>query len=429
MTESTATIDKRRQARLSPAEQGPDRVSGDETGHAIEGLESYLEALVFESPAPPSDRVGNGANAPALSSAAVSPGPPWHIHGLSEGDAARTGAIGEHKVAVGTRKNYVSQWKKFTLWAERRGVRALPAASEHVAAYLAERSERDGHKPPTLRVAAAAIKFFHQEAELDSPCTSKDVRELLSGVTRMKGSRQKQARGITEIEFNAIRETACLPRRSRGGSVESRTTARSRGEMDIALISLMRDALLRVSEAAALTWSDIMLMDDGTGRVLIRRSKTDQDGKGDVAFVSVPTMKSLARIRGDTCEEDSVFGLARNQLARRIKRAALEAGLGEGFSGHSPRVGMARDLARAGIELPRLMTAGRWRSPRMPALYTRNESVSKGAVAEFYGYYGRYGGQFGSHTEGQTGAVVLPLDGEGSFRELTEHATICAESD
>ena len=47
---------------------------------------------------------------------------------------------------------------------------------------------------------------------------------------------------------------------------------------------------------------------------------------------------------------------------------------------------MARDLARAGIELPSLMNAGRWRSPNMPALYTRNETAGKGAVAQFYGY-------------------------------------------
>ncbi|WP_423917392.1 hypothetical protein [Candidatus Poriferisodalis sp.] len=48
---------------------------------------------------------------------------------------------------------------------------------------------------------------------------------------------------------------------------------------------------------------------------------------------------------------------------------------------------MAQDLARAGIELPSLMTAGRWRSPTMPAHYTRNESADRGAVARFYGHH------------------------------------------
>ena len=47
---------------------------------------------------------------------------------------------------------------------------------------------------------------------------------------------------------------------------------------------------------------------------------------------------------------------------------------------------MARDLARVGIELPSLMNAGRWRTPAMPAHYTRNETAGKGAVAQFHGY-------------------------------------------
>ena len=84
-----------------------------------------------------------------------------------------------------------------------------------------------------------------------------------------------------------------------------------------------------------------------------------------------------------------MFGLRPNQISRRIKQAAQAAGLGDDFSGHSPRVGMARDLARVGIELPSLMNAGRWRSPAMPAHYTRNESAGKGAVAQFHGYYRR----------------------------------------
>ena len=147
----------------------------------------------------------------------------------------------------------------------------------------------------------------------------------------------------------------------------------------------MRDAMLRVSEAAALTWVDIVTEHDGTGRLRIRRSKTDPDGVGAVVYISAPTMARLAAIRDGAAAGDRVFGLRHNQMAKRIKQAAQAAGLGEGFSGHSPRVGMARDLARAGIELPGLMNAGRWRSPAMPALYTRNETAGKGAVAQFYG--------------------------------------------
>ena len=64
-----------------------------------------------------------------------------------------------------------------------------------------------------------------------------------------------------------------------------------------------------------------------------------------------------------------VFGLSASQIGRRVNAAAKAAGLGDGFTGHSGRVGMAQDLAAAGVELPALMTAGRWKSSRMPRYY------------------------------------------------------------
>ena len=59
-----------------------------------------------------------------------------------------------------------------------------------------------------------------------------------------------------------------------------------------------------------------------------------------------------------------VFGLSASQVGRSINSAANAAGLGEGFTGHSGRVGMAQDLASTGVELPELMTAGRRKSSR-----------------------------------------------------------------
>ena len=96
-------------------------------------------------------------------------------------------------------------------------------------------------------------------------------------------------------------------------------------------------------------------------------------------------MAALTRIHDNASASASVFGLGANQISNRIKKAAAAAGLGDGFSGHSPRVGMARDLVRAGVELPSLMIAGRWRTPTMPAHYARNETAGRGAVAQLYG--------------------------------------------
>ena len=104
----------------------------------------------------------------------------------------------------------------------------------------------------------------------------------------------------------------------------------------------------------------------GRGRLRsdYRRSKTDQEGEGQSSYLSVQTVKALDAIRPEE---------------------ASAAGLGEGFNGHSGRVGMAQDLAAAGAELPALMQAGGWKSSQMPARYTARQAAARGAVAQYYG--------------------------------------------
>ena len=86
------------------------------------------------------------------------------------------------------------------------------------------------------------------------------------------------------------------------------------------MVSVMWDAMLRVSEDAALIWSDLAMEVDGTGRRLIRRSKTDAEGKGVVAFVSAPTMGALDSIRNRAAADEGVIGLRPTQIAKCIKR-------------------------------------------------------------------------------------------------------------
>ena len=48
---------------------------------------------------------------------------------------------------------------------------------------------------------------------------------------------------------------------------------------------------------------------------------------------------------------------------------------------HSARIGGAHDLVAAGEGLVAVMQVGRWRSPAMPALYTRKLSAAAAAKA------------------------------------------------
>ena len=173
--------------------------------------------------------------------------------GLTREDVHNLNAVLGHAMADNTKTNYRSQWRRFAEWARAKGVSALPADSPHVAAYLAERIEREDHRPATLRTAVAVIAYIHRAAGLANPCAAAVVRRALSGATRKAGRMQKQADALTADALALIQATACQPRLGRGGRWESRTTAWRRGRVDVALISLMRDAMLRVSEAAGLT--------------------------------------------------------------------------------------------------------------------------------------------------------------------------------
>ena len=196
----------------------------------------------------------------------------------------------------------------------------------------------------TVRQARAAIV---RGADLtgwprpDGPAVAETVR----GLGRLLRGPQKQAAPLHAEALAAIRATALTPRRTRGGHTETAEHARRRGLVDIALASVLRDGLLRVSEAAALRWGDMELAVDG--RIRIAESKGDQEGEGAVLYLGPAAVEALMAIRpGDAVVDASttVFCLHPDTIRRRLQQAARAAGLPDwrSITGHSGRVGMAQ---------------------------------------------------------------------------------------
>ena len=259
-----------------------------------------------------------------------------------------------------------------------------------MAAYLTGLADERRLSVATIRLHRFAIGAAHRSAGLDDPTAHEGVRRVLAGLARANARPQRQARGLTAGALAAIRATARIPRRSQGraGRLETAGVADRRGLVDIALASTLRDGLLRRSEAAALRWGDVELLADGSGRLHLRRSKTDQEGLGTVLYLGPDAVRDLRAIRPAEALIDArapVFGLSASQVGRRLRAAAQAAGLGDGSTAHSGRVGMAQDLAATGAELPELMTAGRWRTSAMVARYTAAQTAGRGAVARYYG--------------------------------------------
>ena len=302
---------------------------------------------------------------------------------LSRGDQVRRAAR-----AGNTQRAYLGHWNRFLGWALEAGARPAGEPGDRplrLPGPPGGGGQADGHHP----AGPGGIVKGAQLAGWPRPGGS-DIAETMLGLGRILKGPQKQAAPLSAEALSAIRATVFTPRRTRGGHTETAEYARRRGLVDIgALASVMRDGLLRVSEAAALRWGDVELVGDGSGRIRIPESKTDQEAEGVVLYLGPAAFEALLAIRPEEAVIDAVtpvFSLHPDTIRRRLRQAARAAGLPgwRDIRGHSGRVGMAQDLSAAGFALPELMTAGRWKSPRMPARYTERQEAGRGAVARYY---------------------------------------------
>ena len=314
--------------------------------------------------------------------------PPAPATGLTTADLARLRHSLDSSVSDNTRTMYASAWRGFEAWSQGRGALSLPASPPLIAAYLAHLAQERRLSVATVRLHKAALAAIHKASGHEDPTDNEGVRRIMQGIARAHGKGQRQARPLTAEALAAVKATA-RGRRQLGDGKRQESTERAswRGRVDVALLATLRDGLLRRSEAAALTWGDVEFQDNGSALLQLRRSKTDQEAEGVTLYIGTEASQALQAIR--PAEElldpaTPVFGLTTRHIGNRVRAAAQAAGLGEGFTGHSGRVGMAQDLAASGVELPELMTAGRWKSSRMPARYTERQTAGRGAVARYY---------------------------------------------
>lgn len=281
--------------------------------------------------------------------------------------------------APATLRAYKTAWESWAAWCSERGNHwtpaiQLPADPKNVAEYLAHRFEA-GAGISTLRMAVAAIGEAHRIADRRNPCEDPLVKTAMQGFARQavdQGFVVKQAKGLTAESVAAIR-----------GNLNGKVQFSVRHAKTMAIVSVLAESGLRISEAASLVWADVLNDESdssGGGLIAIRKSKTDQNGEGSVVAITAQAMDDLDRLaalQGYPGESESVFGLSDRQIARRVSKAAVKAGLGKGYSGHSGRVGMAQRMTRNQAPAAAVMRQGRWGSTRMVARYTRNESAGE----------------------------------------------------
>ena len=195
------------------------------------------------------------------------------------------------------------------------------------------------------------------------------------------------------------------------------------------------DTMCRREELVSLRVEDMAEAGDGSGSILIRRSKTDTTGEGATAYLSPLTMRLLSEwISKAGIKEGAVFvrvvgnatGMLQRTEVRKTSRSrasgppsssegttpeqlgqtknavgssltpqvvatvlqkvgqwiGLEKKEWVRISGHSCRVGAAQDLLALNISLASVMQTGRWKDTRMPMRYAERVLATRGGMAQ-----------------------------------------------
>ena len=299
----------------------------------------------------------------------------------SAGLSDQAATLAEASAALNTRRTYHYALRQLDRWLKDCG-RQLD--DDSLADWLALIHE-SGKAPSSANVALAAAKHRAQELGQDSPAGKNSMR-VIKGIRRAGRTRGiGRVSGVSRWDALAMCDLAAADEK-----------CPARGLRDAAIIAVMADGLLRVSEAVALDAEDIRRARIGSA-VTIRASKTDQEGAGSVVFLT-PDMAAHAHAwlrharikKGPAFRPVSADGktvarrLSASAIRRAIRTRAEEAGIDGRISGHSLRIGSAQTLAAEGATMVEMQLAGRWRDTKMPAVYGRGEIESQSPVNKYF---------------------------------------------
>ncbi|WP_416062349.1 tyrosine-type recombinase/integrase [Rhodococcus indonesiensis] len=222
----------------------------------------------------------------AVNGQLVVPGTPAGpaVPDLAPDTAARIAESVAAARAAGTRRTYASAWRAFTTWCAAEGHVAVPAHPVTVAAYLiacadtvTEAGQR-AYAPATLAHRLAAIAHHHRQSGHPNPTGDDLVRQAMSGIRRdyaTAGDRPRTPRApLLTADILAIVDTARADCQGWADEVAERR--------DTALLLLGFAGAFRRSELVALTCGDVSLHRLDGLHIKLRKSKTDQEGRGTV---------------------------------------------------------------------------------------------------------------------------------------------------
>ena len=284
---------------------------------------------------------------------------------------------------AGTRAAYGSAWKAYAAWCAGIGRAPLSGDPGLLALYLTRRAE-DGLALSSLQVARAAIRAAHRLAGVPLALDDPRLAMVMAGIARSKGRRPRRQAAPADADL-LRRLLAALPSPASPVAAAPALAARHR-----AMLLIGFGAALRRSEIVSLRVGDVTVVENRGLSVLVRRSKTDPQGRGrtlaiwansrDPDFCPVVAFEAWMGFRRQAPDwmpeaEPPLFcavtgagvpkggKMSDKIVARLMKQACALAGVDPAsFSGHSLRRGLLTTAGDLQLPLADLMRHSRHQS-------------------------------------------------------------------
>lgn len=253
---------------------------------------------------------------------------------------------------------YEKDWQDFQLFSEKIKQESLPTLPQTILIYLQQLVDK-GLKTNTIRRRAAAIRYYHNDAGLDSPTDQVICKKMMRAITRQLGSHTDQKQAMYIDDLKEIID-----------SIDDKTLT---GKRDKAMLLLGFSGGFRRSEMVTLEVSQLHFKQEHL-KVHLKRSKTDQTGKGldkpilghpDSPYCAVKAVKDwleasqiksgavFRRIRrGQKLNLNDTKALSAVTYNNRIKHYCTIIGLDASqYAGHSLRSGFVTSAAIQGKDV------------------------------------------------------------------------------
>ena len=273
--------------------------------------------------------------------------------------------------ANNTVRAYESDFRDFSLFCIKNGLKQLPTEPKILSLYLTHLSKNS--KFSTLKRRIASIKVIHKMKGHYLDSNHPIIMENLLGIKRVNGAYQKPKKPLLINNLKKIIKVI--------DDKEKNETKRIRNK---SLILVGFAGGFRRSELVNINYEDLEFVDEGL-KIFIKKSKTDQEGIGSIKAIPYfineeycPVKKIKDWIRYHNITEGKIYDISDKSVSLILKKYALLAGLDPNlYGGHSLRSGFATSAAEAGAEERNIMAMTGHKTTQMVRRYIQEANLFK----------------------------------------------------